>query len=112
VIYKEWKDSLGFIYKTWENDLGQVHRQGAPASIKCNPDGSIAYEGFLVNNRLHRELGPAEIWYYPDGSTEGGFWIHGQHLGYKHNGFWRLWERLTDEQRKHPAILKCLVRYS
>jgi hypothetical protein len=85
VSYKEIVGSNGCIFKEWRNELDMYHREDGPAYIEYSSDGSSCTEEF---------------------------WIHGQHLGYKHNGFWSLWGRLTDEQRKHPNILKCLARYS
>jgi hypothetical protein len=65
------------------------------------------------NGKPHREDGPAIIWNYPDGSIfEEDFYLHGKYLGENKEGFWALWDRLTDKQRNNPEILKCLARLS
>ena len=59
------------------------------------------------NDLLHREDGPAtmicamgEEWY-----------LNGENLGCEEEGFWRLWEKLSDEQRKNPNLLKYKEEY-
>jgi len=56
---------------------------------------------WYVNDQLHREDGPAvervdmyKLWYF-----------NGEFLG-DIEGFWRLWDRLTEEQRGSPTLLK------
>ncbi len=85
MIHYEWKDFDGLIYKEWGND----------------------------NKEYHRESGPALICYYPDGSIKvENFFLAGKLLGSNKEGFWALWERLTEGGRQAPDILKCLARYS
>ena len=58
------------------------------------------------NGRLHREDGPAVE--YTNGRK---YWyFNGEHLGSKTEGFWKLWDRLTDTQRGNPTLLKHLPR--
>jgi hypothetical protein len=65
------------------------------------------------NGYLHREDGPAIVWYNSDGSiSEGKFSLNGELIGYNEEGFWALWDNLTEEQRKNPELLKYLVRFS
>lgn len=83
--YKEWKDGGGFLYKEWGNE----------------------------SYRFHRDSGPAYICYYPDGSIHWeAFYVAGKFLGREKEGFWALWEILTEVERQAPSILKYLARYS
>jgi hypothetical protein len=91
---------------------GKEHREDGPAHTSYYKDGSVRLEIFSINGKEHRELGPARTEYFPDGKIcYELFYLHGIHLGHNHTGFWRLWDKITDEQRKHPNILKCLARY-
>ena len=83
--YEEWKDSSGFLYKEWRNETGLIHREDGPAQICYNPDG------------------PIEIEY---------FYVAGESLGYDEEGFWALWEKLTEGQRQAPGIIRYLVKFS
>lgn len=99
--------SIGFF------SYGKFHLEGAPAYTVYYEGGPIHSERFYFNGASHRELGPANTQYWPDGKIDyEQFCLHGNRLGFNANGFWSLWEKITDEQRKHPTILKCLARYS
>ncbi len=82
--YKEWKDS-GKLYKCYRNDAGQLHRYDGPSIICCHPDGWILFEQF---------------------------WINGECMGSNKDGFWNLWDILSEERRRAPDLLECLARYS
>ena len=85
MTYKEVKHSNGSFRRVWSNENGE----------------------------LHREDGPAIVWYNSDGSIyEGKFSLHGELIGYNEEGFWALWDNLTDDKRKNPELLKYLVRFS
>jgi hypothetical protein len=85
VTYREWGDHNGYFRKEWRNELCQLHREDGPAYICYNPDGSIYWEEFYIAGKL---------------------------LGYDKYGFWKLWERLNEEGRQAPDVLKYLARYS
>ena len=55
---------------------------------------------------LHREDGPASEW----ASGHTIWFFNGEFLGLGANGFWELWDRLTDEQRGSPTMLKYMPR--
>ena len=141
MIYKERIDSYNCIHKEWRNKDGRLHREDGPAYIcyhsnnilmieqfwfyghlhRANGPSEIQYSnsGAITNNRYylygeqHRKNGPAVIWYNDDGSIDFEiFFISGKRLGNDEEGFWALWERLTEVERQHPNILKTLVRYS
>lgn len=57
------------------------------------------------DGRLHRINGPAVE--RLDGSHD--WYIHGRWLGDNKEGFWRLWDRLTPEQKKDPILLAYYV---
>ena len=111
--YREYRISNGSSYKEWRNELSLFHREDGPAQICYNPDGSIEWEEFYIDGDLHRESGPALIYYNLHGSIEiESFYVAGELLGDDEEGFWALWERLTEGGRQAPDILKCLARYS
>lgn len=83
--YKEIIGSNGRILKEWRNDLDMYHREDGPAVTYHYHDGSIGWEGF---------------------------YLYGHFLGYDKKGFWALWDQLTEVERKAPAILACLARFS
>jgi hypothetical protein len=79
--------------------------------IKIN-NGSFRREWRNISHQCHREDGPAIIYYHPDGSIlEEDFYLNGKPLGPNKKGFWALWDRLTDDKRKNPELLKYLVRF-
>ena len=57
------------------------------------------------DGRCHREDGPAVE--CADGCT---WYVRGEYLGDDDDGFWELWDLLTDEQRANPTLLKHLPR--
>ncbi len=85
MIYKEWKDSQGYICQEWRNEKTLFHRDLEPARIFLDRDGSIEFMEF---------------------------WINGEYLGDDEYGFWKLWDGLTSEQRQSCELLKYLVRFS
>jgi hypothetical protein len=113
VSYREWIGINSLLCKEWRNEAGSLHREDGPAQICYYSDGSIKWEKFCVNGRIHREDGSAEIYHHSDGSINlEYFCVAGQPLGFNKEGFWALWERLDEEGRQAPDILKCLARYS
>jgi hypothetical protein len=111
--YKEIKHSDGSFRRVWRTEDGKSHREDGPAIIWYNSDGSIFEEGFYLNDVSHRESGPAIISYHPDGSIlEEDFYLNGKHLGTNNIGFWVLWDRLDEDKRNNPELLKYLVRFS
>jgi hypothetical protein len=113
MIYTEQIDIHGFLTKRWKNDEGLLHREGEPAEITYYAAGSIMSKHFFFNGKMQNPFGPSSLHYYPDGSINMEFFhLFGEYLGQGNEGFWKLWERLTDEQRRHPNILKCLAVYS
>jgi antitoxin component YwqK of YwqJK toxin-antitoxin module len=109
----KWKDDFEEdSYKEWRNDQGLFHRDDGPAYISYYPDGRIRYCAFLVNGQSQRSDGPAEIWYNEDGTIiYEKFWISGFLLGEGKEGFWELWNTLSEESRKQPGVLKSMMRY-
>jgi hypothetical protein len=68
---------------------------------------------FYLNSILHRKSGPAEIYYNLDGSIEWeDFFLNGKLLGENKGGFWRLWDKINEDERKNPTLLKYLAKYS
>ncbi len=83
--YEEWKDNYGYLSNLWLDEKGNHSRIDGPAFIQYFPDGSIYIENF---------------------------YIAGSFLGQGKRGFWMLWDRLTEEERQAPDLLKYLVRFS
>ncbi len=111
--YEERIDGSRYLHKLWKNDAGQPHREGGPAHITYEPDGLIDCEIFYINGYVSRTDGPAIISYYRDGSIYfEEFWIDGEYLGQDKDGFWALWDRLTEEGRNNHNLLRYLARYS
>jgi len=54
------------------------------------------------DDKKHREDGPAVE--YPEGEMD--WYLHGEHLGPDAKGFWKLWDKLTEEQRGNPTLLR------
>ena len=95
--YKQINNSDRSFRREWRYEDGRIHRR----------------EWRAEDGRIHREDGPAFICYYPDGSIKVEyFYINAKFLGTDNEGFWNLWERLTEEQRRATEILKCLARFS
>jgi hypothetical protein len=53
---------------------GKCHRDGGPAVIDYNDDGSVAREEWFCNGKWHRDGGPAVIGYNGDGSVAREWW--------------------------------------
>ena len=85
MTYKEVKHSNGSFRRVWRDENGRIHREDGPALAYYHPDGSIEWEIFYLNGQL---------------------------LDENREGFWKLWDNLTEEQRKVPDILKYLAKYS
>jgi hypothetical protein len=113
-------DELG--NKTWRNTRGELHRTDGPA-VECKN----GHKEWWVGGKLHRTDGPAvewsngeKVWYvrgmrhrtdgpaveYLNGAKV--WWANGKLLGYNDQGFWALWECLTDEDRANPTLLSYL----
>jgi antitoxin component YwqK of YwqJK toxin-antitoxin module len=141
VSYKEYKNEKGILHKEWRNHIGELHRmdgpayiehyaegsvrmeifvfngkthrEGAPAAILYMPNGMIELEGFYRLGKQYRQSGPQSIGYYPDGSIKfEGFVFNGISLGKNKGGFWRLWDKINEDERKNPTLLKYLAKYS
>jgi hypothetical protein len=85
--------------KFWKNSKGQLHRTDGPA---------VKWEGgneeWFMNGKRHRQNGPAIVL-----SSGDKFWyVNGKGLGKNEEGFWRLWDRLTPEQKQDPVLLSYL----
>jgi len=73
--------------------------------LHCN-DGPAAElndgtKMWCANGKRHRTDGPAIE--YADGSKS--WFLEGECLGFNDEGFWLLWDRLTDEQRNNLNLL-------
>jgi hypothetical protein len=113
VSYKEWRDTDGYSTKEWRNEAYELHREDGPAYIKFYPNGARYFEVFFFNGKRHRDSGPAHIRYNSDESISWeSFHFYAENLGFDEEGFWALWDKLTEDQRKAPAILACLTRFS
>ena len=84
----------------WYKD-GKLHCEDGPAIKYVN--GS---EFWFLDGKQHRADGPANV--FADGRLT--WFLHGEWLGGKANDFWKLWDRLTDEQRGNPNLLRYLPR--
>ena len=69
--------------------------------VDCN-----GYKYWYKDDQLHREDGPAIE--YKGGTKQ--WYLYGMNLGWGAEGFWKMWEWLTDEQRSNPNLLKHLPR--
>jgi hypothetical protein len=85
--------------KFWRNSKGKYHRTDGPAVEYA--DGSKVW---YVYGKLHRTDGPAIE--FSNGDKE--WWVQGEYLGLNDQGFWALWERLSDEDRVNPTLLSYL----
>ena len=86
--------------KHWFKD-DKLHREDGPAVERANGTKWWFFEG-----ERHREDGPAietsdgtQIWCYK-----------GQLLVHQGEGFWKLWDLLTEEQRANPNLLRWMPR--
>jgi hypothetical protein len=111
--YEEIKINNGSFRREWRNISHQCHREDGPAIIYYREDGSIQQEWFYLNGLIHRELGSAVIYYNTYGLIDlENFYLYGEWLGRDKKGFWALWDRLTEDKRRSPEILKYLMRFS
>jgi hypothetical protein len=86
-------------HKTWRNSRGEIHRTGGPAVEQAG-----GYKQWYEDGKLHRTDGPAVEW--SDGFKE--WYINGEYLGHNEEGFWALWERLSNEDRANITLLTYL----
>jgi hypothetical protein len=86
--------------KYWFKD-GLRHREDGPA-VEWADGSKIWYK----DDEIHREDGPAVE--YPEGGMS--WYLNGEYLGWGAEGFWALWEVLTDEQQGNPNLLKYMPR--
>jgi hypothetical protein len=111
--YNEWINDEDHMICEWLNDKGFYHRVDGPAYTEYDPKGILLIEEFLVNGVIHRTTGPAIILYHSNDSlTKKEFWVEGKFLGIDKEGFFRLWDQLSEFERNNPEILKCLARFS
>jgi hypothetical protein len=84
-------------FKVWRNSNGDLHRTDGPAVERWD------HKAWYVRGKLHRTDGPAvERWDHKEWCVGGEF------LGYDNEGFWALWEQLSDEDRVNPTLLSYL----
>jgi len=86
--------------KRWYKD-SLLHREDGPA-VEWR-DGSKMW---FQNGAYHRVDGPAIEWV----NGVKIWWLNDERLGEGAYGFWKLWDRLTPEQRGNPNLLKYLPR--
>ncbi len=91
------EDGSKFWYKN-----GMYHREDGPAAEYAD-GGKFWYK----NGMYHREDGPA--FESSDGVVE--WYLNGKSYGWGAKGFWALWNRLTEDQRKNPNLLKYKEEY-
>lgn len=108
LFYKEYFDEDGFLHKRWRDSDGNLHREDGPCWIICEPNGLVLFEEFYIGGIRHNINGPATIFYNEDGSIRKEIFL----ISGIHHTFWDFWDKLSEEERKHPNVLKCLVRYS
>jgi hypothetical protein len=108
--------------KIWRNSKGEHHRTDGPAIEWTNGD-----KAWCVGGKYHRTNGPAvellngkKVWWVggklhrTDGPAleyESGtkvWWVNDKYLGHGEEGFWTLWELLSDEDRANPTLLSYL----
>ena len=85
--------------KLWRNEKGQLHRTVGPAI-----EWYTGSKEWIVRGKPHRLNGPAIE--HPDGSKS--WYVNGEWLGSNDKGFWRLWDRLTPEQKQDPTLISYL----
>jgi len=87
----------------WER-LTSTEINGGPLLNGCvvDLDGD---KFWYKDDQLHREDGPAI-----DSVVGKQWYFNGERLGLDDYGFWDLWDRLTDEQRANPTLLKWMPR--
>ena len=82
--------------KEWRLN-GKLHRTDGPAIVWAN--GTKAWK---LNGKRHRADGPAIEW--ANGDKE--WYFNDEWLGYGDEGFWALWEKLTEEERSNWKLLQ------
>ena len=88
----------------WER-LTSVEINGGPLLNGCVVGLSNSKQWFK-DDLLHREDGPATE--FSSGYQQ--WYLEGVHFGVGSNGFWNLWDQLTDKQRANPNLLRYLPR--
>ena len=71
---------------------GKLHRTDGPAVEDA--DGTKLW---WLNGKLHRTDGPA----IERANGDKAWWLNDEHLGWGDEGFWALWELLSDGQRNN-----------
>jgi hypothetical protein len=98
------------VIQEWRDDDNNNHRIGGPAYIHYNLNGKVSCEEYYRHGSLHRRDGPAYILYNQNGGINFvKYYVNGFFLGNDTDGFWRLWDILSDMERKDNNILKILV---
>jgi hypothetical protein len=85
--------------KFWRNSKGQLHRTDGPAVEYSN-----GCKIWIANGKRHRINGPAIGWE----SGDKTWYVNGECLGSNDEGFWELWDTLTEEQKQDPVLLTYL----
>lgn len=85
---------------SWKNSRGELHREDGPALI--NTSGTKFW--FLCGVR-HRIDGPAIEW----SDKTSDWYYHGEFLGISEAGFWKLWERLSEDERQNINLHKWIL---
>ncbi len=79
----------------WLNGL--LHRTDGPAY-----EGVNGHKEWWIDGKQHRTDGPAV-----EGANGSKVWyFNGKWLGYENEGFWALWELLTEEERSDWKLLQ------
>jgi len=76
-----------------------ARKEGAPKIYAISLGG---HKWWYRDGKLHRDDGPAVE--YANGTEE--WYFYGEYLGGGVKDFWRLWDRLTPEQRGNPSLLR------
>lgn len=79
----------------WLN--GKLHRSDGPALERAN-----GTKEWLLHGKPHRTNGPAVE--FANGAKV--WWLNGKWLGNEDEGFWVLWELLTEEERSNCELLQ------
>ena len=85
--------------------LTSTEINGGPLLNGCIVD-LFGNKSWYKDDLNHREDGPA--YEYTNGSMSWSF--NGELLSWDAKGFWKLWDRLTPEQRGNPNLLKWMPR--
>ena len=85
--------------------LTSFEANGGPLLNGC----IVAADGdkhWFKDDKIHREDGPA----VEEAGGRTVWCLQNEILGWRVEGFWKLWDRLTPEQRGNPNLLKHLPR--